>query len=89
MQKFMCAAGSRCNATLTSICNVSDVFTMSTEGPPHSFFCNQYESLYGVITVTKLDDGFKTIRIGTTSREFSWFPGYNKTLLFITDYCNN
>jgi len=55
---------------------------MSTEGP-QGIYCNNLEELYGVITVTKLDDGCNVILLGNPSTEFCWFPGYNKTLLFI------
>lgn len=85
MQKFLCAQ-SGCNAP---VCNMSNVFPMSPEGPQGTY-CNSWGNIHDMITVTELDNDLDVIFVGSPSTECCWFPGYIKTflLLFITVVIN-
>ncbi|XP_015380483.1 PREDICTED: protein cereblon-like isoform X2 [Diuraphis noxia] len=76
MQKFMCAR-SGCNI---SLCNMTNVFPMSPEGPQGTF-CNSWGQIHNLITVTDLDDDVNVIAVGNPSTECCWFPGYNWTII--------
>jgi len=77
MQKFLCAR-SGCSAP---VCNMSNVFPMSPEGPQGTY-CNSWGIIHEMITVTELDEDLNVISVGGPSTECCWFPGYIKTLFF-------
>eukprot|EP00102_Acyrthosiphon_pisum_P026488 XP_016663698.1 PREDICTED: protein cereblon-like isoform X2 [Acyrthosiphon pisum] len=76
MQKFLCAQ-SGCSAL---VCNMSNVFPMSPEGP-QSTYCNSWGIIHEMITVTELDDDLDVITVGSPSTECCWFPGYKWTII--------
>ncbi|XP_060876667.1 protein cereblon-like [Metopolophium dirhodum] len=80
MQKFLCAR-SGCSAP---VCNMSNVFPMSPEGPQGTY-CNSWGIIHEMITVTELDDDIDVISVGSPSTECCWFPGYKWTIIL----CSN
>jgi len=76
MQKFMCAR-SGCGIP---ICNMSNVFPMSPEGPQGTY-CNSWGKIHDMITVTELDEDLNVTTVGTPSTECCWFPGYQWTII--------
>lgn len=76
MQKFMCAR-SGCGVP---VCNMSNVFPMSPEGPQGTY-CNSWGKIHDMITVTELDNDLDVISVGSASVECCWFPGYKWTII--------
>lgn len=74
MQKFLCI---RCN---NPICDMSNVFPMSPEGPQGTY-CNSFGKIHNMITVTELDEDLHVVTVGIPSNECCWFPGYYKCFI--------
>lgn len=72
MQKFKCA-NANCGI---AICNMSNVFPMSPDGPQGTY-CNSWGQIHDMITVTELDNDINVQTVGIMSDECCWFPGYN------------
>lgn len=70
MQTFMCAQLG-CGVP---ICNMSNVFPMSPEGPQGTY-CNSQGFIHDMITVTELDNDINVVTMGTPTTECTWFPG--------------
>ncbi|CAH1725076.1 protein cereblon-like [Aphis gossypii] len=81
MQKFLC---NHCN---TPICDMSNVFPMSPEGPQGTY-CNSLGKIHDMITVTELEEDLHEITVGIPSNECSWFPGYVWTIILCPG-CHN